>query len=64
MDRSTLAEAGFRCQGKRTRRERFPGEMEQVIPWTALHGFSNQPTKYRSLDSKTHASPPGEFLFS
>ena len=35
----TFAQAEFEAKGKKTRRERFLGEMERVVPWEAVFGL-------------------------
>ena len=36
MDQLTFGDADFAAKGKKTRKERFLSEMEQVVPWDAL----------------------------
>lgn len=36
MDQLTFGDADFAGKGKQTRKERFLGEMEQVVPWSVL----------------------------
>lgn len=36
MDQLTFGDADFAAKGKKTRKERFLSEMEQVVPWSAL----------------------------
>ncbi len=36
MDQLTFGDADFAGKGKTTRKERFLGEMEQVVPWSSL----------------------------
>lgn len=33
MKQTTFASAAWEKKGKVTRRERFPGEMDRVVPW-------------------------------
>jgi hypothetical protein len=34
MDQLTFGDADFAAKGKKTRKERFLSEMEQVVPWS------------------------------
>ncbi len=38
MKQQSLSMIGYFYKGKRTRREQFLAEMEQVIPWARLTG--------------------------
>lgn len=39
MDQLTFGDADFAGKGKRSRKERFLSEMEQVVPWSILGGL-------------------------
>ena len=39
MKQSSLAMTGYFDKGKKTRREQFLAEMDQVIPWSRLYGL-------------------------
>ena len=39
MKQTTFASLNFAAKKKPTRREQFLGEMEQVVPWTALEAL-------------------------
>jgi IS5 family transposase len=39
LQQTLAAQTGFEKYGRKTRRERFLEEMEQIVPWAELHAL-------------------------
>jgi len=63
MKQATLASMNFDARNKPTRRERFLGEMDRVIPWSKLlaeieehYPTSGRPARPTAVGAGTHAA--------